>query len=556
MTGANVSGLSAAASADTGIMTPSSQKQGETDGASFMKLMKSSLVSGASSSRSGKDSFISLHASSVQDLSSKVTQNAASKSAAADSSSEPSVSVDFRVRIQSDQAAGTTAPLNDAVNDKLDQLTEDLKDTLTEELGISDDQLTEAMEQMGFTFADLLNPSNLTQLISSVTGTEDQVSLLVSDTTGSLLGRISDLLQSYADDLSLPKDQLAALYGEKMQTDLQTVSLFEDETKVVSDNSLLTADAAASTEDATVSAVQQDPAEQTAEQTSESESSFAIVIDDQRTDASQQTAAAATAAPQSTKETEDSSAAPETQNPAENITEEPETVSRVNTSSSETSSFSEDSDFGADDFSPFAKTEVGTETTVAAAGNGQDAARTVSFEQTISRQETVSYQSISVTDVMNQIVTEARATLTDRISTMEMQLNPQNLGRMIMKVTEQEGTVTTHLILQNESVKDALTQQMAVMKTNLEAAGIRVDAVEVTVGTHEFEEALEGGMTEPDQQMQGSGDDGNHRNDRNGIGNINLSSQEMMDGTARLTEEEQLVASIMRDQGSTLNYKA
>ena len=379
---------------------------------------------------------------------------------------------------------------------------------------------------------------------------------MVSDTTGSLLGRISDLLQSYADDLSLPKDQLAALYGEKMQTDLQTASFVEDETAVVSDNRLFTANAAASSADATVSAVQQDPAEQTAEQTSESASPFSIVIDDQRTDASQQTVAAATAAPQSAKETEDSSAAPETQNPAEDITEEPETASRVNTSSSETSSSSEDSDFGADDFSPFAKTEAGTETTAAAAGNGQDAARTISFEQTISRQETVSYQSISVTDVMNQIVTEARATLTDRISTMEMQLNPQNLGRMIMKVTEQEGTVTAHLILQNESVKDALTQQMAVMKTNLEAAGIRVDAVEVTVGTHEFEEALEGGMTEPDQQMQGSDDDGNHRNERNGIGNINLSSQEMMDGTARLTEEEQLVASIMRDQGSTLNYKA
>ena len=39
---------------------------------------------------------------------------------------------------------------------------------------------------------------------------------------------------------------------------------------------------------------------------------------------------------------------------------------------------------------------------------------------------------------------------------MEMQLNPENLGKIYVQVTAKEGVVTAHLAVQNEIVKRSL----------------------------------------------------------------------------------------------------
>ncbi len=79
----------------------------------------------------------------------------------------------------------------------------------------------------------------------------------------------------------------------------------------------------------------------------------------------------------------------------------------------------------------------------------------VSVVQEFANVETVEPlpQSVNTQDVINQIVESARVILTEDKTSMELQLNPQNLGKIILKVTEQEGAVTAKIMTQNAVVK-------------------------------------------------------------------------------------------------------
>ena len=161
------------------------------------------------------------------------------------------------------------------------------------------------------------------------------------------------------------------------------------------------------------------------------------------------------------------------------------------------------------------------------------------------------YTAAQTADIMNQIITQASMTITETVTRMEMELNPQSLGRMIMQVQQQEGVVMARLIAQSDNVRAALETQLAQLRENLELRGIRVDAVEVTVGTHEFERNLEEGMAQGQfaQQQEDDRQSGRPRM-------RNLNRGEIDDVAGELTEEEALAAQIMRDSGGTVDYTA
>ena len=100
-------------------------------------------------------------------------------------------------------------------------------------------------------------------------------------------------------------------------------------------------------------------------------------------------------------------------------------------------------------------------------------------------------------------------------------------------------------------MRAALETQLAQFRENLELRGIRVDAVEVTVGTHEFERNLEEGMAQGQfaQQQEDDRQSGRPRM-------RNLNRGEIDDVAGELTEEEALAAQIMRDSGGTVDYTA
>ena len=136
-----------------------------------------------------------------------------------------------------------------------------------------------------------------------------------------------------------------------------------------------------------------------------------------------------------------------------------------------------------------------------------------------------------------------------------MRLNPESLGRLLIHVTEQEGSVRATIQTQNVEVKEAMESQLAVLRTTLEGQGIKVTEVEVTVASHEFEENLEkgnaeAGMEEEQQQGERTGEEAQDGRRRN----LNVNNLDELQGL--MTEEEQLAAQIMKDNGNSVDYTA
>lgn len=101
------------------------------------------------------------------------------------------------------------------------------------------------------------------------------------------------------------------------------------------------------------------------------------------------------------------------------------------------------------------------------------------------------YMSTDTTELINQIVDNIRLNVSQDTTSIEMQLNPENLGRVYVHLSAKEGTVNAQFTATNEVVKEALEAQIVTLKENLNQAGVKVDAVEITVSSHEFERNLE-----------------------------------------------------------------
>ena len=97
-------------------------------------------------------------------------------------------------------------------------------------------------------------------------------------------------------------------------------------------------------------------------------------------------------------------------------------------------------------------------------------------------------------------------------------------------------------------VKEALESQIADLKQNMNQAGVKVDAVEVTVGGHEFEKNLEQNAKQEEQQAE------EREKAANATRHINLNELDGLSGL--MTEEETLVEKMMAEQGNSVDFTA
>lgn len=158
------------------------------------------------------------------------------------------------------------------------------------------------------------------------------------------------------------------------------------------------------------------------------------------------------------------------------------------------------------------------------------------------------YSTVDPLDVIRQIAQNVRVGISQENTSMEMQLNPENLGKIYLQVTAREGSVHATIAAQNEAVRAALETQVAELKENLNQAGVKVDAVEVTVASHEFEKNLE----QNERQQQNEGERQQEMVSRRKNSGVTLSG-----GTEEiLSEEEALAARIMQDNGNSVDFTA
>ena len=156
------------------------------------------------------------------------------------------------------------------------------------------------------------------------------------------------------------------------------------------------------------------------------------------------------------------------------------------------------------------------------------------------------YMSTDTTELINQIVDNIRLNVSQDTTSIEMQLNPENLGRVYVHLSAKEGTVNAQFTATNEVVKEALEAQIVTLKENLNQAGVKVDAVEITVSSHGFERNLE--QDQSREEQEGEYQEAAAKQRRR---NINMSSLDELTGV--MTEEESLVAQMMRDNGNSVD---
>ena len=162
---------------------------------------------------------------------------------------------------------------------------------------------------------------------------------------------------------------------------------------------------------------------------------------------------------------------------------------------------------------------------------------------------------VSTQEIIGQITDYMQSHSEEGLSEIRMQLHPESLGTLLINVTSKNGNITASIIAQNEAVKAALESAITTLEDNFKEQGVKIDAVEVSVGTHEFEQAMENNAgsngsnnAEPNEIHQAS---------KTKIRRINL-ADEITEGeeTEELSEEDTIAREMLIASGNTLDYRA
>lgn len=411
--------------------------------------------------------------------------------------------------------------LPEDAQEKLSAFEEKVTETVAEELGVTEEEVREAMEALGMTVFDLADPAQLAALTMKLTGTEDAGALLFNENFQQLMGDMEELFQELPAQLNLTPEEMAQLM-EQMNAEGNVSP--EGEQNVQAPES---------------EAVQPEP-----------DSDLAGTVQEQpeQNEGVVQAAAQKTAPEQKVQDpngkeqtgNEEAAAGSRTTEETQKVTVQTQEESgEENTEKNPEKSLSE-------------LTQDGKDTEKAESGKShityQTTTQTVNQGQTVEVTQTVVQTRINVEDIMRQVSQMTRVMVSQAESSIEMQLNPANLGKVYLQVVSREGVITAQLAAQNEAVREALESQVAVLRENMNQQGIKVEAIEVTIASHEFERNLEQNQqSAPQEQQEEQARNASRRN-------INLNSPEELDGM--MTEEEDLVAKIMSDQGNSVDLTA
>lgn len=153
--------------------------------------------------------------------------------------------------------------------------------------------------------------------------------------------------------------------------------------------------------------------------------------------------------------------------------------------------------------------------------------------------------NVNQTDIVRQVVEQIKLTTGQQMQSIEVMLNPENLGRVHVTVTAREGVVTAQLTAQNEQVKAALENQMTALKEHFNNQGVKVEAVEITIESHGFE---------AEQNLEGN-DSNQAGQERKASRKLDLSSIEGLDDS-ELTDQEIRARDAIVNGDSSVEYSA
>lgn len=398
---------------------------------------------------------------------------------------------------------------SEAVSEQdLSKAVSEVTKALQESLDMTKEDLERAMELLGLSSAELLQPANITALLVEVTGVEDSLALVTDaplyETWQALQETAGKLLEELADKLGVAPEEAAELLQNMTETAQQAA---EGMGQLVTDEN----------GDGTVLQNLADTA--TDESIKQSIPSAETMVDGDTTEAIPESVSA----PEGASE--------EMDNRSEGKNDQP---GRRQGNTAESGN-GDSSRISGNEWNP-------------AMGQMEATDRPFQTEQT---QRTDFLQEMSraneTEEIARQILDHMKVQVKEGVSELEMQLHPASLGNVHVLLVAKEGNITAQFTAQTEAVKAALESQMVQLREQFEEQGIKVDAVEVAVSNHQFEKQYQG-----DEQREFQ------RNDRNKVRTrrINLEELEDEELDLLLTDEEKLQADIMKKNGSTVDFTA
>lgn len=437
-----------------------------------------------------------------------------------DSTSNKTVEYE-KLSTKDDRIPKVTGKTDDADMQKVDQAVEEFAKEVQQEvkelLGVDDAQLEAAMKELGLTYQDLMAPVNLANLVMNLTGEEDQLGLLMNADFQELMQNVEVLSKNLLQELGMTPQEAAEVFTQLEQNVAQITEEVPQQMQEVTDTQT------------DVLKVQQTDDVQITEQKS-----------------------------QVTGLTETNAAATESVESDGNVQNVEEPVSQeVRVENDQTASQQEgqqeeapENSMTTEDDASLLQQNDTTEKSIFTEHTFQQTVQTIRTDNITAAPTTAVPQNVvfNTLDVIRQVSEFTRVMYQGDTTSMEMQLNPENLGKIYVQVTAKEGVVTAHLAVQNEIVKEALENQTIQLRENMNQQGIKVEAVEVTIASHEFERNLE-------QNQQGSAQD-EQREQASKSPRRNISMNQLDELSGLMSEEEMLVAKIMRDNGNSVDFTA
>jgi len=103
-------------------------------------------------------------------------------------------------------------------------------------------------------------------------------------------------------------------------------------------------------------------------------------------------------------------------------------------------------------------------------------------EKTLSETFRTSAQNIKTgNEIVRQVVENAKVILDGDKSEMVLNLKPESLGKLSLKVVTENGIVIAKFVAENDQVKQILEANMHLLKENLESQGLNVQSFSVSV---------------------------------------------------------------------------
>ena len=367
---------------------------------------------------------------------------------------------------------------SDSLKSDISNGVSEIKNKIKDTMNVSDEEIEDAMEQLGMTYADMLDIQKVTDLVVLLSGNEDSLSF-VTDSDAVLQ------LNSILDTLSLVTDSLVEQTGMNIE-DIKDIAshMFNEGEMAAQDTD------------------------------SDVQNNYTDVVD--------------------------------VKQPQKDLTEYDSSDADHKTGDTLKEVLSEKIQIGQEQGSD----KKGNDPHTHMSDKAYDGIEQITADMTRNIERAFSeiaddVQNINEVDIVRQVVEQIKVTAGQQLQSIEVMLNPENLGHVHVTVTSRQGAVTAQLTAQNEQVKAALENQMVALKEHFNNQGIKVEAVEITVQSHGFE-----------SQQNLSGNDSNQaQQERKTHRRLDLSSIDELD-ESEMTDSEIRARDSIVNGNSSVEYSA